>query len=313
MSVHFKTLASCERNCFTTAQMLFPSCTLDLLPSSLTLTTLPSAQHLRAGTRSCGDEQRCGLAWPSVSGMWLWTRLLGCCKQDIMGLGCVDGRAEPLYCLTPPMGSLSVVGLGVDFQGFLILLSSDQQIKGSSVIPSFVDALWGLNSLCRNGHSGAFLWVSGSAESLGCWTQSQSQASLSSSPLGHQAFLPASQSEGSLLEEYHFYMERSPNSSQWARWPFHHSPVFQHPLLPSVFLPVLSQKTLSMPPVAKWQTQKFSVDLGAWGCLPAPGGPGTLRHSWVGAASGTLMASEASHWSSCTHVALFKMIDKPSV
>lgn len=39
-----------------------------------------------------------------------------------MGLGCMDGRAEPLYCLTPPVGGLSVVGLGVDFQGFLIII-----------------------------------------------------------------------------------------------------------------------------------------------------------------------------------------------
>ena len=111
-----------ERNCFTAAWLLFLSCALHLLPSSLTLTTLPSAQHLGAGTRLCGDEQRCGPAWPSVSGMWLWTTLLGCCKQDITGLGCMDGRVEPLYCLFPPMGGLSLVGLRVDFQGLLIII-----------------------------------------------------------------------------------------------------------------------------------------------------------------------------------------------
>ena len=74
-----------------------------------------------------------------------------------------------------------------------------------SRVPLWYHLSWtpygGLNSLCRNGHSGAFLWVSGSAESLGCWTQSQNQASLSPSPWGHQAFLPASQSEGSHPEE----------------------------------------------------------------------------------------------------------------
>lgn len=114
-----------------------------------------------------------------------------------------------------------------------------------------------------------FLWFSGSAESLGCGIQSQNQASLSSSPWGHQAvkecvahlssqslirpislkgimrlrarrvpyhacngdtklshspFLPASQSEGSHLEENHFCMEGCPNSSQWAPLPFHRSP-----------------------------------------------------------------------------------------
>ena len=66
--------------------------------------------------------------------MWLWTMLLGCCKQDITGLGCVDGRVEPLYCLTPPMDGLTVVGLRVDFQGLDQELTVAQLMK--SLLPN---------------------------------------------------------------------------------------------------------------------------------------------------------------------------------
>ena len=58
--------------------------------------------------------------------------LLGCCKQDITGLGCVDGRVEPLYCRTPPMDGLTGVGLRVDFQGL------DQELTVAQIMNSLL-------------------------------------------------------------------------------------------------------------------------------------------------------------------------------